>query len=280
MATGHIFITKSSGEKVEFSLDKIKASLRRTGADDPLIEKILATLADEVYDGITTGEVYNRAYAMLKQARSVLASRYKLKRAIYELGPTGFPFEKFIAAILQYSGYHTETGVVIAGKCVHHEVDVLARKNGTVTPIECKFHGQQGINCNVKVPLYIYSRYTDILENWKKEDQLQPVWVATNTRFTKDAIEYGHCRGMYLLSWDLPEGDSLKERIDRLGLYPITASSLLTSRDKNYLLEKGVVLCRDLMKESFYLDHAGISESRQKRILDEMHKLCQCGNHL
>lgn len=280
MAASHIFITKSSGEKVEFSLDKIKASLRRTGADDHLIEKILDTLADEAYDGITTREVYNRAYAMLKQTRSVLASRYKLKRAIYELGPTGFPFEKFIAAILQYSGFTSETGVIMAGKCVQHEVDVLARKNGTVTPIECKFHGQQGIKCNVKVPLYIHSRFKDILDNWNTEDQLQPVWVVTNTRFTKDAMQYGHCMEMYLLSWDAPVGDSLKERIDRLGLYPITASSLLSSRDKKYLLEKGVVLCRDLIKESFYLDHAGISERRQRRILDEMHKLCECGNKL
>ena len=279
MATGHIFITKSSGEKVEFSLDKIKASLRRTGADDRLIEKILDTLEEEVYDGISTREVYNRAYAMLKQSRSVCASRYKLKRAIYEFGPTGFPFEKFIAAILRYSGYQTETGVIMTGKCVHHEVDVLARKNGAVVPIECKFHGQQGIKCNVKVPLYIHSRYKDILDNWKKEGQLQPVWVVTNTRFTGDALDYGKCMGMYLLSWDVPEGNSIKDRIDRLGLYPITASSLLTSRDKNYLLEKGVVLCRDLLKESFYLDHAGISEKRQKRILDEMNNLCQRGNH-
>ena len=280
MATSHIFITKSSGEKVEFSLDKIKSSLRRTGADDSLIEKILTTLAEEVYDGITTREVYNRAYAMLKQSRSVYASRYKLKRAIYELGPTGFPFEKFIAAILRYSGYRAETGVILPGRCVHHEVDVLARKNGTATPIECKFHSQQGIKCNVKVPLYIRSRFLDIQDNWKNEDPLNHVWVVTNTRFTQDARDYGKCMGMYLLSWDAPAGDSLKERIDRLGLYPITASSLLTARDKNYLLEKGVVLCRDLIQESFYLDHAGISQKRQARILEEMHKLCECGNHL
>lgn len=276
MATSHILITKSSGEKVEFSLDKIKSSLRRTGAEDSLIEKILNTLADEVYEGITTREVYNRAYTMLKQSRSVYASRYKLKRAIYELGPTGFPFEKFVASILNYSGYKTTVGVVISGRCVSHEVDVRAAKNGEVTLVECKFHGQQGIKCNVKVPLYIHSRFRDIEINWKKEEKLLPVWVVTNTRFTLDALQYGKCMGLYLLSWDHPNGDSLRERIDRLGLYPLTASSLLTAREKEFLLDKGIVLCRELLEDSFFMDHAGISQKRQKRILEEMKSLCMC----
>lgn len=276
MDSGHILITKSSGEKVVFSLDKIKASLRRTGADDALIQKILDTLADEVYEGITTREVYNRAYAMLHQSRSEYASRYKLKRAIYELGPTGFPFEKFVSAILAYSGYTTRTGVMLSGRCVHHEVDVEAKKNGTTTLVECKFHGQQGIKCNVKIPLYIWSRYRDIADNWQGPELLEPVWVVTNTRFTLDARKYGDCMGMYLLSWDYPSGDSLRERIDRLGLYPITVSPLLTSREKNFLLDKGVVLCRTLLKESFFLDHAGVSAKRQQRILEEMKTLCHC----
>ena len=261
---------------MQFSLDKIKASLRRTGADDSLIEGILETLSDEVYEGITTREVYNRAYALLKQSRSEYASRYKLKRAIYELGPTGFPLENFVAAILNYSGYKTQTGVIITGKCVSHEVDVEARKNGAVTLVECKFHGQQGIKCNVKVPLYIHSRYLDILEHWTRAEKLLPVWVVTNTRFTLDAHKYGDCMGMYLLSWDHPEGNSLRDRIDRLGLYPITVSSLLTSREKRFLLDKGVVLCRDLLKEAFFLDHAGVSEKRKERVIREMKNLCQC----
>lgn len=259
-----------------FSLDKIKTSLRRTGAGDALIERILQTLSDEVYEGITTREVYNRAYAMLHQSSSTYASRYKLKRAIYELGPTGFPFERFVAAILEYSGFTTRTGVIVSGRCVSHEVDVEARKNGSATLIECKFHGQQGIKCNVKIPLYIRSRYQDIAEHWKAEESLQPVWVVTNTRFTLDARQYGTCMEMYLLSWDYPDGDSLRERIDRLGLYPITVSSLITAREKKFLLDKGIVLCRSLLKESFFLDHAGISVKRQKRILDEMKNLCRC----
>ena len=79
---------------------------------------------------------------------------------------------------------------------------------------------------------------------------------------------------MYLLSWDYPENDGLKDRIDRLGLYPITTSTLLTNREKQFLLSREIVLCRDLIGDVFFLDHLGISESRKKRILEELEQLC------
>ena len=99
MKDEQIQIIKSTGEKVDFSLDKLRASLRRSGAGEGLINSIIDTVRDELYQGITTKEIYNRAYAMLKRKKSIFASKYKLKKAIYELGPTGFPFERFIGAL-------------------------------------------------------------------------------------------------------------------------------------------------------------------------------------
>ncbi|WP_299215167.1 restriction endonuclease [uncultured Aquimarina sp.] len=271
-------ILKSSGKKVKFSLSKLQNSLRRSGADDKTVEHIIDIVRDELYQGISTKEIYNRAFALLKKRKSVFASKYKLKKAIYELGPTGFPFESFVAAILKYSGYQVNIGQIISGKCVSHEVDVVAKKNTDYIVIECKFHSEEGRNCNVKIPLYIHSRYQDILNNFenKKENQSIPNqgWVVTNTRFTKDAIQYGKCAGLYLLSWDYPKANGLKDRIDRLGLYPITVSTLLTNREKQFLLSRDVVLYKQLRGDMFYLDHLGISEKRKQKILDEVNILC------
>lgn len=271
-------IIKSSGEKVKFSLDKLRASLKRTGAEDSVVNEILDKVRDELYQGISTKEIYNRAFALLKKNKSHLASKYKLKKAIYELGPTGFPFERFVSAILKYSGYKTEVGRVLHGKCVAHEIDVIAHKNFETTVVECKFHSEQGFNCNVKVPLYINSRYLDIKENWnhtsQKQNVLTPGWVVTNTRFTQDALLYGNCCGLYLLSWDYPKNEGLKDRIDRLGLYPITVSTLLTNREKQFLLSRDIVLCRQLTKDKFFLDHLGVSEIRKEKILNEISQLC------
>jgi hypothetical protein len=273
-----IEVVKSSGKTTKFSIAKLKSSLRRSGADAAIIQQIVDKVRDELYRGISTKEIYNRAFALLKKKKSVFASKYKLKKAIYELGPTGFPFEKFVGTVLQYSGYEVFIGQIFNGKCVSHEVDVTARKNGQNIVVECKFHNEEGRNCDVKVPLYINSRYRDILEFGKSlsNKKLQPNegWVVTNTRFTLDAIQYGECVGLYLLSWDYPIGNGLKDRIDRLGLYPITVSTLLTKREKEFLLSRDIVLCRQLINDHFYLDHLGISESRKDRVLKEIQSLC------
>jgi hypothetical protein len=278
MENDNFEVIKSSGKRVKFSLSKLRSSLKRSGANKETIDSIIDKVRDELYQGISTKEIYNRAYALLKKKKSYLASKYKLKKAIYELGPTGFPFERFIKEILRYSGYDTVVGEVLNGKCVSHEVDVIANKNNETTIIECKFHGEQGLNCNVKVPLYINSRFLDIKSSWEANGNstaLNSCWVVTNTRFSEDAVQYGRCSGLYLLSWDYPNNESLRDRIDRLGLYPITVSTLLTKREKQFLLSRNIVLCRQLLGDVFYLDHLGISDARKDKILSEIDALCE-----
>ncbi len=274
----NIEVVKHSGIKAKFSIEKLKGSLRKSGAEESLVNEISSHVRDELYQGISTKEIYNRAFALLKKGKKGYASKYKLKKAIYELGPTGFPFEKFVGALLLYSGYEVKTGQFLQGKCVTHEVDVVAHKNGQYILAECKFHSDEGRNCDVKVSLYIHSRYRDILNYYGEKEHVEKPnegWVVTNTRFTDDAIKYGECAGLYLLSWDLPKDNGIKDRIDRLGLYPITVSTLLSQREKQFLLSRDVVLCKQLINDAFYLDHLGISEKRKERILDEIKLLCK-----
>ncbi|MDX1363190.1 ATP cone domain-containing protein [Arenibacter latericius] len=273
-----IDIIKSSGEKVRFSTDQLRNSLRQSGADDLLVEQIVGQVREELYDGITSKEIYNRAFALLKSKKSIFAAKYKVKKAIYELGPTGFPFEKLVAAILEYSGYKTTVGKQMHGVCVPHDIDVYAEKNDNVYLLECKFHGEEGRNCNVQVPLYINSRFQDVKQHLEKNNKIAGVQVSggvvTNTRFTEDAITYGKCMGLFLLSWDYPKDNGIKDRIYRLGLYPITVSQLLTNREKQFLLSRDVVLCRQLIEDHFFLDHLGVSETRKQKIMKEINHLC------
>lgn len=60
-------ILKSSGERAKFSLDKLRNSLKHSGADHKVVEKIVDKVKDELYEGISTTEIYNRAFALLKK---------------------------------------------------------------------------------------------------------------------------------------------------------------------------------------------------------------------
>ena len=273
-----INIIKANGDKAPFEIEKVRISLERAGTDKLLVEEIVQDIVKEVYDGMTTKKIYQMAFRMLKGKARVNASRYKLKKALMELGPSGYPFEKLVGKLLAHEGFDTKVGVIVQGNCVQHEVDVIAQKDNKHYMIECKYHSDQGRYCNVKIPLYIQSRFLDVEKQWEKqqghETKFHQGGVYTNTRFTTDAIQYGTCVGLLLTSWDYPKGDGLKERIDRSGLHPLTSLTTLTKIEKSKLLDKGIVLCKEINKSPSLLEQIGISKRRQKDILEDSEKLC------
>ena len=272
-----LFVTKASGEQLPFSEEKIRTSLRRSGADDEQIDSILREVEKQLYDGITTKKIYRIAFSLLKTGSRHLAARYHLKDAIMELGPSGFPFEKYVAELFKFQGYSTRVGEVLQGKCVTHEIDVIAKKGNELILIECKYHNQPGISCNIKIPLYIHSRFNDVKahELQKAEYALmeQKVCIVTNTRFTEDSIQYAGCSGIAILGWDHPFKKGLKDLIDQSGLYPITCLTSLTSAEKKRLLERETVLCNELMDNQHLLESIGIKSGRIKTVLTEVERL-------
>lgn len=330
-------ITKASGEKVPFSEEKLRHSLERSGATESQIDFVVDEVNDLLYEGIPTGKIYRKAYDMLRRRSRSKAARYKLKKAIMELGPSGYPFEHFVGAILEQQGFRSKVGVVVEGKCVTHEIDVLAVKNSKLILVECKFHNRPGVKCDVKVPLYIHSRFRDVVmtsnshgardkaaaarkdngmgvgneesepagESGEKPASVEhsvsvehsasgehPAsleslhkllntdhfteyegWIATNTRFTDDAISYGTCSGLVMLGWDYPGKRSLKHRIGLAGLHPVTCLSSLNRKEKEFLLEKGIVLCRMVPDEKTLLREMGLSEIQITKVERECDEL-------
>lgn len=271
-------IIKANGDRVPFDAQKLRNSLRRSGASNASVDNIVQTISNELFTGISTKEIYKKAFALLKKNNRTHAGRYHLKKGIQQLGPSGFPFEKYVSEILKWEGYRVQTDQVVAGQCVNHEIDIIAEKDNWHFMIECKFHNQPGYKCNVKIPLYIHSRFLDVEKQWSKKEGHQTKfhqgWVATNTKFTGDAIQYGTCAGLYLLGWNFPKKGSLKERIDKSGLHPVTCLTTLTGREKQALLDKLIVLCKDICNAEPLLRQIGISESRIPKIIQEAKDLC------
>ena len=274
-----IFVTKSSGLKVAFDREKLRNSLEKSNASTLDIEIILTEIDRLLYDGISTKEIYKKAFQLLKRKQNDFAARYKLKNALLELGPSGFPFEKYIGELFRFKGYDVEVGKKLQGACVQHEVDVVAKKNDTITLIECKFHSDPNRSSDVKVPLYIYSRFADILDGWDKKKHQTQGFVSgkiyTNTRFTSDAIQFAKCKGIDAIGWDYPAKGSLKEQIDLAGLYPITCLTKLTLSEKQQLLDSDIVLVKSLCQRGDLLRKIGInSDKRIHQILREASEIC------
>src|SRR3989344_2767040 len=188
-----VHVTKADGTVEEYSVEKVSSSLHRAGADNATIQGILDRVNPKLYEGISTQEIYTLVFDRLREEnKSSLTMRYNLKKAIMELGPTGYPFEKFFAGILEQYGYKTQTNVMIKGTCVMHEVDILAKKDGCTIYIESKFHNGSGTKSDVRDALYTHARFLDI----RKEEGCEEHWLVTNTKATHDAVVYGTCIGM------------------------------------------------------------------------------------
>lgn len=272
-------IIKNSGDIVDFSRNKLKRSLLRSGASANEVEKIILTVESQLHDGMSTRHIYRMVGKMLKKISNSHAARYNLRTAIQQLGPAGFFFEKFVAHIFMSEGYETKTNLILQGKCVTHEIDVVIRKNKILTMIECKFHARNAAVSDVKVPMYILSRFNDLKDKkhriFNEMDTINNCKIVTNNRFTSDAETFANCMGLDLLSWDYPPNDSLKTKIDDNALYPVTCLTTLSMVEKEKLLILEVILVKQLIESPDMLAAIGISDNRRKNILNEALGLCK-----
>lgn len=271
-------IRKETGELDPFSREKLEQSLIRAGADMESAESIADQIEKELVNGMSTRKIYKRALSLLHKRSVRAAGRYRMKAAIMELGPSGYPFEYFVTEIFRAKGYEATTGIVLRGHCINHEVDVLARKDGASSMVECKFRNRAGDKIDAKTILYIYARFLDLKEGSAHNAQpIQTVWVATNTRYTEDAVAFARCRGMHLLGWDFPHTESLSSLADKFGLHPVTCLHSLRKSEKEALLANKVVLCRDLLIQPELLAEI-IPESHRRTVaLREVRDLCESG---
>lgn len=272
-------IVKHSGAIVDFNRSKLKQSLLKSGATPVVVDDVLQLIEKGVYEGISTKHIYKMAFGLLKKASNSHAARYNLREAIRLLGPAGFFFEKFIARLFTSEHYETKVNLMLQGRCVSHEVDVVIKKSNVITMVECKFHVGREAATDVKVPMYILSRFNDLKINeheiFSKRDSISKCCIVTNNRFTTDAMDFAKCSGLNLLSWDYPANNNLITKIDYSRLYPITCLTTLTLAEKEKLLILDVILVREIIDNRMPLEKIGLSSNRIKNVIKEASELCR-----
>jgi len=279
MAQG-IQIIKASGEKQVFDESKLHDSLKRSGASEDVIGTVVGRVKKELKEGMTTKQIYHHAFSLIKKDKAV-AIRYSLRQAVMALGPTGFPFEKFLGEILKTQGFEVKTGIILYGFCVTHEVDVLASRGDKHIFVEAKFHNRLGIKTDLKVALYVKARVDDLKKVHERKEGVAPMvhegWLVTNTKLTSKARQYGRCSGLKVIGWNYPKEGNLQDMILRSGVHPISVLTTLSQKRKKIIFEMGVVLCRDLVKRKDLLKELGVNDKGIAEIMDEITLLCGGG---
>lgn len=244
-------VIKQSGETEEFKPEKIKRTCLKAGAPLELAERITEEVERKSYDGISTKEILRMTLKLLEEKMPYVAARYDLKSSIFRLGPAGFTFEHFVSELLKEYGYSTKTNRIINGASVHHEIDVVVSKDEKNYMVECKYHNLPGIYTGLKVALYTYARFLDLMEGWKKGlcQKFDEPWLICNTKFSEDAIHYADHKEIRLIGWRYPSKSGLETLIERKKLYPITILRTLDKHSQDKLANAGLVLAIDLLRK-------------------------------
>lgn len=271
-------IVKRDGTVVAFNRSILEQSLARTGASKEVVRDIAKQVERQLRDGDTTSSVYKQAFAFLSERSKHSAMRYSLKQALFKFGPTGFPFEKFIGELFRRKGYVVSTNVHLRGSCVSHEVDVFAaRPDGTErTAMEIKFHNDMHTRSDVKSVLYVKSRFDDLLGKpssffrGKATGAVDSCLFITNTKFTRNALQYATCAGVPLLGWGYPYNNNLQNWIQEVDVHPVTCLPSISLSIARQLFDQGIVTCQKLLDQSEVVQSLPNADS----IMEEASILC------
>lgn len=243
---GVIYTIKKNGEREPFSEEKVLRSMARVKLPEALRPQVLRHIKQRLHQDIETTEIFAHILEFLNKNHPQSSLRFNLKQAIFDLGPTGFPFERYMQRIFEKMGYTTKVDQILNGECVTHEIDLVLHKNGKKEIIEAKFHNQQGIRTDIHVLMYTYARFLDV----KETNDISAVWVVTNTKLSIDATRYARCKGIKVIGWNYPQQYNLQQFVEDPHMYPITILNTLTRDEKQSLMNGNIIFCGDFLQTS------------------------------
>jgi len=246
-----MYVVNLKGEKEPFSLQKVFRSAKRAGASPLLAKQIAKKIEKLVYPGITTSEIYKRVKQFLKKENKGAGLRFSLKEAMRKLGPSGFPFEKYVGEIFSVHGFEVKLNQIVKGKYATHEIDFVAKKDKLLYIAECKFRHHRGERIDLPITLAFWAKFQDLLEgkylNRFTNCKIKPILI-TNAKFTRQAKRYAQGVGIELLGWNFPKNKGLENMIEKELLYPITILPSFKGFLVDVFSSKFLMLAKDILE--------------------------------
>lgn len=270
MKKKEIMVRKQDGQAEPFSEKKVRSALQRSGLSGREVKAALKLLYPRLYDGIRTKRIYSIVYSIIRDLRPESGHRYNLKHALQLLGPAGYEFEDFVSRLFEALGYSTKLRQVPIGKCITHEVDVIAVKGKEKLMVECKFRNEPGTRCRSQTILYVYARFLDLREGARLHSitPFSNACLVTNAKFSRDVVSYAKCMGIRLLGWRHPSGKGLEALIERTGCYPVSVLPM-NMHTLRTLYKHRIITIKDVPgKPAELAELTGISASNARRIVE------------
>jgi len=247
-----VSVTKADGTRQLFDREKVVRTCLRMGASREIAEGVATKVEARTYDGIETGKILQLIFRLLSKHKPAIRHLIDLRKALSTMASRP-DFERFVQIVLGENGYEIAPNRLARGKCVEHEADAIARKDGVTYFVEIKhhrnFHTPTGLD-ESRIARAIIEDVTEGYELGLNDLEVSKAMIVCNTKFSEHAKRYGECRGVLQMGWSAPPYRSLQDLIEEKRLYPVTCLKGLDVATKERMASAGILLLRQLVERS------------------------------
>jgi len=268
-----VFVTKADGTRQLFDREKVVKTCLRMGASRRIADEVAGKVEKRLYDGIPTSKILQMTFRLLRKYKPAILYLLDLRKGL-SLMDSKPEFENFVQILLAHNGFEVTPNRLVTGKCVEHEVDAIARKDGVTYFVESKhhmnYHTPTGLD-ESRIARAILEDVTEGFELGKSNLKIDRAMIVTNTRYSEHARRYGKCRNILQIGWSSPTNFSLRNMIEEKNLYPLSCLRGLKSETKTKLVNSGIVLMKQLFEEkpSTLARKTGVQKETLKQIIEK-----------
>jgi len=246
-----VFVTKADGTRQLFDREKVVRTCLRMGANRKIADDVAEKVEKSLYDGIPTSKILQITFRLLRGYRPAIKHLLDLRRGL-SLMDSKPEFEIFVQLLLAHNGFEVSPNRLITGKCVEHEVDAIAKKDGVTYFVEAKHHVNYHTPTGLDESRIARAILEDITEGFQCGNcdlKIDGAMIVTNTRYSEHARRYGKCRSILQIGWSSPAKLSLQNMIEEKNVYPLSCLRGLKRATKAKLVNSGIVLMKQLLEE-------------------------------
>lgn len=267
-------VTKADGSKQQFDKEKVIRTCLRVGASTQTAQAVANKVESRLYDNIPTSRILQLIFLYLREDKPALHQFFDLRKGISLMSPKP-EFETFIQLLLANNGFEVRPNQLLVGRCVEHEVDAIAMKNGIAYFVEAKhhsgYHSLTGLD-ESRIARAVLEDVTEAFSVGKTNMKIDGAVIVTNTKYSEQATRYANCRGIVLIGWNTPPNLSVQNMVEEKHLYPLSCIKTLGWNERMRLVESGILLMKQVAEESpiSIAKRTGLQLHRLERIREKV----------
>jgi hypothetical protein len=246
-----VMVTKANGSRQLFDRNKIVKTCMRMGATRRDALEVAGKMEKRLYDGISTAKILQMLFQFMRKYKPHFGQIYDLRKGL-SLMASKPEFEIFVQNLLSHNGFDVSSNRILKGKCIEHEVDGIAKKNGVTYLVEAKHHVNYHIFTGLDESRIARAVLEDVTEGYdlgRGGLKIDKAMIITNTKYSDYATQYGVCKDILQIGWSTPANLSLQSMIEEKSLYPLSCVKGLNIDTRLRLVDSGLVLINQIMEE-------------------------------